>query len=250
MLIHSAFDQFELIRLIPFTIGGLDFSITNATLFFFIAWALFWFLWQNNNAEGFIIPTRWQSILELLYNFIFSTVLESMGNEGKRFFPFILTIFSFIAVLNVVGIIPYTFSPTAHFIVTMGLSFSIWFGVLFMSLANYGTLFFSMFLPAGAPMWLAPLLVVIEIISYVAKALSLGVRLGANILAGHLLFAILSGFTFQMLTSGSIGIMIAGLFPLAIVLAITALEMAVALIQAYIFSLLTVIYLNETVDLH
>ena len=119
-----------------------------------------------------------------------------------------------------------------------------------MSLANYGTLFFSMFLPAGAPMWLAPLLVVIEIISYVAKALSLGVRLGANILAGHLLFAILSGFTFQMLTSGSIGIMIAGLFPLAIVLAITALEMAVALIQAYIFSLLTVIYLNETVDLH
>lgn len=107
-----------------------------------------------------------------------------------------------------------------------------------------------MFLPAGAPMWLAPLLVVIEIISYFAKALSLGVRLGANILAGHLLFAILSGFTFQMLTSGSIGIMVAGLFPLAIVLAITLLEMAVALIQAYIFSLLTVIYLNETVDLH
>jgi F-type H+-transporting ATPase subunit a len=170
--------------------------------------------------------------------------------QGKQYFPFILTLFVFLAILNIVGIIPYTFSPTAHIAITFGLSCSIYLGVLFISLKKFGTGFFSMFFPADLALGAAPFLVVIELLSHISRAVSLGVRLFANITAGHLLFAILSGFTFQMLVSGDFLIMFAGLFPFGIVVFITCLEMAVSLIQAYIFALLTCIYLSETIHLH
>lgn len=178
-----------------------------------------------------------------------SVVKDNMGNEGRQYFPFIFTLFIFLAIMNLFGIVPYTFTPTSHIVVTFGLSLSIFLGVTLLGLVKHRLDYFSMFMPAGSPLVLAPFLVIIEFVSHTAKAISLGVRLAANITAGHLLFAILSGFCFTMLMAGGI-ISILSVFPLLIVVFITALEMAVALIQAYVFSLLTTIYINESIHLH
>ena len=148
-----------------------------------------------------------------------------------------------------VGIVPYTFSPTAHLVITFSLSLSIWLGCTILGLKNYRSDFFSMFMPAGSPLALAPFLVLIELVSYVAKAITLGVRLAANITAGHLLFAILAGFTWKLFIAAGF-IKLISIFPMLIVIFITILEAAVAIIQAYVFSLLTTSYLNDTVHLH
>ena len=154
-----------------------------------------------------------------------------------------------IVLLNLFGLVPYTFSPTSHIAVTFGLSFSIFIGVTLLGMVNYGANYFSMFMPAGSPMGLAPFMIVIEMISHTAKAISLGVRLAANITAGHILFAILSGFVWKMLVAGGL-ISLGSIFPMLIVLLVTVIEMAVAVIQAYVFSLLTSIYISESEDLH
>jgi F-type H+-transporting ATPase subunit a len=154
-----------------------------------------------------------------------------------------------LSIMNIVGIVPYTFSPTAHIVVGIGMSVSILIGVTLLGLENYGSNYLAMMMPGGSPLVLAPFLVVIELISQLAKGVSLGVRLAANITAGHLLFAILSGFAFQMLTAGGI-ITILSIFPILIVVFITVLEMGVALIQAYVFSILTTIYINDSIHIH
>lgn len=154
-----------------------------------------------------------------------------------------------LAIMNIVGIVPYTFTPTAHIVIGLGLSVSILIGVTLIGVENYGSNYVAMMMPGGSPMVLAPFLVMIELISQLAKGVSLGVRLAANITAGHLLFAILSGFTFTMMTAGGL-ITVLSVFPMLIVVFITVLEMAVALIQAYVFSILTTIYINDSVHIH
>ena len=154
-----------------------------------------------------------------------------------------------IVILNLFGLVPYTFSPTAHIAVTFGLSLSIFLGVTLLGMVNYGANYFSMFMPAGSPLALAPFMIIIEIVSHMAKAISLGVRLAANITAGHILFAILSGFVWKMLMAGGI-LAMGSIFPMLIVILVTIIEMAVAVIQAYVFSLLTSIYISESEDLH
>lgn len=154
-----------------------------------------------------------------------------------------------LSIMNIVGIVPYTFTPTAHIVVGMGMSVSILIGVTLLGLENYGSNYLAMMMPGGSPLVLAPFLVVIELISQLAKGVSLGVRLAANITAGHLLFAILSGFAFQMLTAGGI-LTVLSIFPILIVVFITVLEMGVALIQAYVFSILTTIYINDSIHIH
>lgn len=154
-----------------------------------------------------------------------------------------------LSIMNIVGIVPYTFTPTAHIVVGMGMSVSILIGVTLLGLENYGSNYLAMMMPGGSPIVLAPFLVVIELISQLAKGVSLGVRLAANITAGHLLFAILSGFAFQMLTAGGI-LTVLSIFPILIVVFITVLEMGVALIQAYVFSILTTIYINDSIHIH
>jgi F-type H+-transporting ATPase subunit a len=151
--------------------------------------------------------------------------------------------------MNIVGIVPYTFTPTAHIIVGLGMSVSILIGVTLLGIENYGSNYLAMMMPGGSPLVLALFLVAIEFISQLAKGVSLGVRLAANITAGHLLFAILSGFTFTMITAGGI-LTVLSIFPMLIVVFITVLEMAVALIQAYVFSILTSIYINDSVHIH
>jgi ATP synthase subunit 6 len=247
---YSAFDQFEIIRLIPLHLfGNFDISITNSTVFLLVAVGSFYWLYLLNVEEGPLVPGRWQSIIELAYENMLNVVKDNIGSKGFQYFPFIFTLFIFLAMLNLFGIVPYTFSPTSHIAITFGLSLSIFLGVTLLGLVNYQSNYLSMFMPGGAPMIMAPFLVVIEIISHVAKAISLGVRLAANITAGHLLFAILSGFCWTMLTAGGM-LALLSTFPILIVVFITGLEMAVALIQAYVFSLLTSIYISESIDLH
>ena len=202
----------------------------------------------NNNIKN-LVPGRWQSVIEILYENIVSVVKDSIGSAGFKYFPFLFSLFLLILVLNLVGIVPYTFTPTAHIIVTFGLSLSIWFACIILSLQNFRLNFFAMFMPAGAPMFLAPFLVLIELVSYAAKAITLGVRLAANLTAGHLIFAIIAGSTWKILTAGGL-LTLASVFPLFILVFITVLEIAVALIQAYVFCLLTTSYLNDTIHLH
>jgi len=151
--------------------------------------------------------------------------------------------------MNLVGLVPYTFTPTAHLIVGFGMSLSILISVILLGLENFGANYLSMFMPAGSPLILAPFLVIVELVSHLAKGISLGVRLVANITAGHLLFAILSGFAFTMLTAGGV-ITVLSIFPIAVVVFITILEIGVALIQAYVFSILAAIYIGESIHLH
>jgi ATP synthase subunit 6 len=249
-MINSTFEQFEIVRLIPFhPFGNLDLSFTNSTLFLFIALILINSLIQNNVKKGYIIPGRWQSVIELIFETVYNMIKDNIGSVGAKYFPFIFTLFMLIATLNIVGIVPYTFSPTAHIAITFGMSLSIWLACTILGFKIYGSDYLSMFMPSGSPIGLAPFLVIIEIVSYVAKAITLGVRLAANLTAGHLLFAILAGFTWKMLIAGGL-ISILSIFPMLIVIFITILEIGVALIQAYVFSLLTIIFLNDAVHLH
>nr|YP_006576454.1 ATP synthase F0 subunit 6 [Stichopathes luetkeni]AFO73222.1 ATP synthase F0 subunit 6 [Stichopathes luetkeni] len=194
-----------------------------------------------------LIPNRWQSIIESIYDHLHGVVKDNLGSEGIKYFPFIISLFLFIVFLNVLGLFPYVFTPTVHIVVTLGLSFSIVIGVTLAGIWKFKWNFLSILMPDGAPLGLAPLLVLIETVSYISRAISLGVRLAANLSAGAFtIFAILAGFSFSMLTAGGL----ISLFPLLIMVFITLLEMAVAVIQAYVFCLLTTIYLADTIVLH
>ena len=187
-----------------------------------------------------IIPKRWQAAMESIYDHFWGLVKD---NSGAKYFPFVITLFIFIALLNILGLLPYVFTVTAHVVVTLGLSCSIIMGVTKGGLWKFKGNFLSILMPAGAPLALAPLLALIETVSYISRVISLGVRLAANLSAGHLLFAILAGFGFNMTLVGMI-------FPSLIMVFISFLESAVAVIQAYVFSLLTSIYLADTQVLH
>ncbi len=246
--IQSHFDQFEIVRLLPFRLfGNFDLSFTNSSLFLVIALAAIILAGAYNLKT--IIPNKWQSVIEILYETMFNTVKDNVGKDGVHFFGFIISLFLFIATLNVFGLIPYTFSPTTHFAVTFSLSLSIFVAVLIIGVANNKLDYISMFMPGGAPIALGPFLIIIELISHVAKPLSLGLRLAANITAGHLLFAILASFVWNMLQLAGLTAL-GALFPFAVCLFIGVLELAVALIQAYVFCLLTIIYLGESIHLH
>lgn len=185
-----------------------------------------------------LIPKRWQSFFELVYFHFYYMAKDNLGVEGLKYFPFIFSLFFFLVFLNVFGLCPYVFTPTTHIIVTLGFSFSIIIGVTFAGLWRFKKDFFSILMPSGAPLVLAPLLVLIETVSYFSRAISLGVRLAANLSAGHLLFAILAGFGVVFKSA------------ILIMIFITLLEIAVAIIQAYVFCLLTTIYLADTLVLH
>ena len=239
------FDQFNIVRLITIQAFWGDWLVTftNSSMIMGLAVTIFWLLLKGDK----LIPNRWQSVMELIHLNIRFVVHDNLGKTGQKYFPFVLCLFLFIVLLNILGLFPYVFTPTAHIIVTFGLSLSIIIGVTLLGFLTWKIDFLSILMPGGAPLVLAPFLVIIETISYVARAISLGVRLAANIIAGHLLFAIISGFAFNMMSNG---LVVLSFFPMLIMIFITLLEMAVAVIQAYVFCLLTAIYLGETVALH
>mmetsp|Transcript_55538 Transcript_55538/g.176354 ORF Transcript_55538/g.176354 Transcript_55538/m.176354 type:complete len:251 (-) Transcript_55538:52-804(-) len=250
-MIYSPLEQFSIISLIPLHIGNVYFSVTNSTLFLFLVVGLFLTLLDLVllNGGGRIIPTRWQSFIEMIYEFIVTLVDEQIGKVGKVYFPLIFTLFNFLLFSNLIGMIPYSFTVTSHMAVTFGLSISVFIGITIIGFQCHGLHFFSFFLPAGAPLALAPLLVILEIISYSFRALSLGVRLFANMMAGHTLVKILAGFSWTMLSVGGI-LAVASTIPFLIVFALTFLEIGVACLQAYVFTILVCIYLNDAIQLH
>ncbi|MEQ1866610.1 MAG: F0F1 ATP synthase subunit A [Micropepsaceae bacterium] len=247
---HSPMAQFEVHKLIPLEIGGVDVSFTNASLWMALAvGAGCLFLVRGVRRDG-IIPGRMQSVVELMYDFIErQTVGSVMGEAGKKFFPFIFSLFIFIFFTNFLGLIPYSFTVTSHIIVTFAMALSVFALVLIVGFSTHGLHFFSLFVPSGAPWWIMPLLVPIEIISFLSRPISLSVRLAANMLAGHTMLKVFAGFIVTMLSAGGI-LSVLSIAPLLAGIAVTALEVLVAAIQAWVFALLTCIYLNEAVHLH
>ena len=250
MSFFSPLEQFEIIALIPMSIGHFYFSFTNSSLFMGMATGLFLMLCSLVTQHGGrLVPTPWQSLIEMLYEFVASIVSGQVGEKGKKYFPMMFTLFTFVLLSNLIGMVPYSFTTTSHFMVTFGLSVSVVIAVTIIGFQIHGMHFFSFLLPPGAPLQLAPLLVAIELVSYCFRAISLGVRLFANMMTGHTLVKILSGFGLKALALGGMLKMAVGV-PFLVVFALMFLDVGVACLQAYVFTILTCIYLNDAIHLH
>lgn len=234
---HSPLAQFEIKTLFPLDIAGFDASFTNSSAFMMAIVALIsiFVIGGMNNATA--VPNRWQSMVEMVYEFISNMLHDSAGKEARKFFPFVFSIFMFVLFANLLGMIPYTFTVTSHIAVTFALAAVIFVGVTVLGFINNGVGFLKLFVPTGIPMALVPLLVVIEFISYLSRPISLSVRLFANMMAGHTMLKVIAGFV------GSLGV--AGIIPLAFITALSGLEIIIAILQAYVFAMLTCIYLND-----
>ena len=239
---HSPLAQFEIKQLIPMQIGDLDASFTNSSLFMVLTVlgvSAFLVLGMRKNAH---IPGRWQSMAELSYMFIANLMKDTVGNEGRAYFPFIFTVFMFVLFGNLLGMMPYSFTFTSHIVVTFTMALFVFIGVTIIALVKHKMHFFTFFMPPGVPMYMAPLLIPIEIISYLSRPISLSVRLFANMLAGHTLLKVFAGFV--------ISLGLAGIAPLVFVVALTGLEFVIAFLQAFVFAILTCLYLNDALHLH
>ena len=246
----SPLEQFSIISLLPLHVGNFYFSFTNSSLFLFLSTGLFLLLFFLVTVQGGrLVPTYWQSFLEMVYEFVLNLVNEQLGAHGKKYFPFIFTLFVFLLCNNLIGMIPYSFTTTSHLVITFSLSISIFLAVTIIGFQIHGIHFFSFLLPPGAPLALAPFLVVIELVSYCFRGISLGVRLFANMMAGHTLVKILSGFSWTMMAAGGL-LSVASVIPFGVVFALVFLEVGVACLQAYVFTILTCIYLNDAINLH
>jgi ATP synthase subunit 6 len=244
---YTPLEQFRIIPLISLFNDRLSF--TNSSLILLIALSIFTGIFYLIGKNATIVPSAWQSVAESFYDFIQTMIQDTIGEKGKRYFPIIFYLFLFIFACNIIGMIPYSFTVTSHIIVTFGLALSIFIGINIIGLSLHKLHFFSLFLPAGAPKALAPFLIVVEVISYIFRVFSLSIRLFANMLSGHCLLKILAGFGWTMLSMGGI-FTILHLLPLSIVFALTGLELAIAFLQAYVFTILTCIYLNDAINLH
>lgn len=239
---HSPLAQFEIKQLIPMEFGNVDASFTNSSLMMVLAVlavSAFLILGMRKHAH---VPGRWQSMAELSYIFIANLVKDTVGSEGRAYFPFIFTVFMFVLFGNLLGLAPYSFTFTSHIVVTFTMALFVFIGVTLIALAKHKMHFFTFFMPPGVPLLMAPLLIPIEIISYLSRPISLSVRLFANMLAGHTLLKVFAGFV--------ISLGVAGVFPLAFVVALTGLEFVIAFLQAFVFAILTCLYLNDALHLH
>ena len=239
---QSPLSQFEIKRWVPIEIGDVDVSLTNSAAFMLltvVAIGVFLILGMRRPA---MVPGRWQSMVELSYVFIANLVKDTVGTEGRPYFPFIFTVFMFVLVGNLIGMVPYGFPFTSHIIVTFTMAMVVFLGVTVIALIKHKMHFFTFFMPPGVPLIMAPLLVPIEIISYLSRPMSLSVRLFANMLAGHTLLKVFAGFVV------SLGLF--GVFPLAFVVVLTGLEIVIAFLQAFVFTILTCLYLNDALHLH
>ena len=239
----SPLEQFEIIPLAQIQIGGLDASFTNSSLWMVIVVAAITAFMLLGTRKQAIVPGRWQSLCEGMYDFVSGLLKENVGNEGRQYFPFVFSLFMFILFANLFGLLPYAFTVTSHIIVTAAMALVVFIGVTIIGIARHGFHFFTYFVPKGAPMWLMPLMIPIEVLSYFIRPLSLSVRLFANMVAGHVMLLVVGGFVFAL------GIW-AGWIPLAFVTVLFGLELLIACLQAYVFTILTCIYLNDAIHLH
>ncbi len=238
----SPLEQFEIKPIVPLRIGEIDISFTNSSLFMSLAVILAAGFLILGARHGTAVPGRWQSLTEMTYEFISGLIKETIGPEGRRYFPLIFTLFMFVLFGNMLGMVPFSFTFTSHIIVTFAMAAIVFIGVTILAFAKHGTHFFSFFVPPGSPVWMWPLLIPIEVISYLSRPISLSVRLFANMLAGHTLLKVIAGFVF------SLGVF--GVLPLAVVVALTGLEILIAFLQAYVFTILTCLYIKDALELH
>ncbi len=239
---HSPLAQFEIKRLIPMQLGDIDVSYTNSAAFMTLAVVVVTAVMVLGMRRGAMVPGRFQSIAELGYLFVANMLRDTVGSEGRKYFPFIFTLFLFVLGGNMLGMVPYGFTYTSHIIVTFTMAGVIFVGVTIIGFAKHGLHFFGFFLPPGTPILMAPLAVPIEVISYFSRPVSLSVRLFANMLAGHTLMKVFAGFVISM---GAFGVV-----PFAFVFALTGLELLIAFLQAYVFTVLTCLYLHDALHLH
>jgi F-type H+-transporting ATPase subunit a len=239
---HSPLAQFKIEPILPIHIGRYDLSFTNSSAVMVAALVI---------ASGFLIvgmrqralvPGRLQSMAEMVYEFVADLLGDTVGHEGKKYFPIVFSIFIFVLLGNLLGMVPFSFTFTSHIIVTFALAAAIFVGVTILAIAKHGIHFATFFVPPGVPIFLWPLLIPIEIISYLSRPISLAVRLFANMLAGHTLLQVFAGF---------VGLMgLAGILPLAFVVALSGLEFLICFLQAYVFTILTCLYINDALHLH
>ncbi|MEI5677752.1 MULTISPECIES: F0F1 ATP synthase subunit A [unclassified Mesorhizobium] len=236
--------QFHITKWIPIEIGGLDFSFTNSSAFMVATVAAAGlFLFLTTSSRG-LIPGRLQSISEMSYEFVASMLRDAAGSQGMKFFPMVFSLFMFVLVANLLGLFPYFFTITSHIIVTFMLALLVIGTVVVYGIMKHGFGFFKLFVPQGVPGILVPLVVLIEVISFLSRPISLSVRLFANMLAGHITLKVFAGFVASLSTLGAVGVA-GSILPLAMTVAITALEFLVAFLQAYVFAVLTCMYLND-----
>jgi F-type H+-transporting ATPase subunit a len=238
--------QFQIAKWIPIEIGGLDFSFTNSSAFMVAtvaAASAFLFLTTSNRG---LVPGRLQSVSEMSYEFVANMLRDAAGTQGMRFFPLVFSLFMFVLVANLLGMFPYFFTVTSHIIVTFALALLVIGTVLVYGFWKNGLGFFRLFVPHGVPGYLLPLVVLIEVISFLSRPISLSVRLFANMLAGHITLKVFAGFVTSLSAFGVVGIA-GAVLPLAMTVALTALEFLVAFLQAYVFAILTCMYLNDAI---
>ena len=236
--------QFEVYRIGPeINLGTVNLSFTNASLFMIISAITILFLLFLGTKKKLLIPSKTQFITEMSYTFIAKMINDTAGSGAKSFFPFIFTLFMFVLFCNMIGMLPYSFTVTSHIIVTFMLAATVFIGVTIIGFIKHGIKYFELFVPKGVPIILLPLIIVIEIISYLSRPVSLSVRLFANMMAGHTMLKVFGGFVISL---GLLG----GWLPLGFSVALTGLEILVAFLQAYVFAILTCIYLNDALNLH
>jgi F-type H+-transporting ATPase subunit a len=239
--------QFEIKNLLPIIrIGGTEIAFTNSALFMLIALALIVALMLGATRSRALVPGRLQSVAETVYEFVADTLRNSAGQEGMKFFPLVFSIFVFILVLNLIGIIPYAFTVTSHIIITVAFALLVFLTVVIYGFWRHGLRFLKLFVPSGIPIYILPLVTAIEVMSFFSRPVSHSVRLFANMLAGHITLKVFGGFVVMLASFGLLGWLGAAL-PLALTTVLTALELLVALLQAYVFAILTCIYLNDAV---
>nr|AYR06613.1 ATP synthase F0 subunit 6 [Renouxia sp.] len=249
IIFFSPLEQFEIITILPLTFLGVNISLTNSSLFL-ITSVFIIFFWLNLSLfNRSIIPNNWQVIQEGFYQLTVNMVKDNLDAKGEHYFPFIFSLHLILLFCNLIGMIPYSFTVTSHIIFTFGLALSIFIGINIIGVQTHGFKFFSLFLPRGVPLVIVPLLVTIEFVSYIVKVFTLSIRLFANMTSGHTLLKIIAGFAWTMLTTGGL-LALFHLVPLALLLALIGLELGIAILQAYVFTLLTCIYLNDVIDLH
>jgi F-type H+-transporting ATPase subunit a len=257
---HSPLAQFEIKPIIPFpSVGGIDLSFTNSALFMFLAVALSALFLMKGMGRGTVIPGRMQMLVETMHNSIANMVEQTAGHKSKPYFPFIFTLFIFVMFMNMLGLVPYGFTATSHIIVTFALAIAVFLAVTVTGFAKHGLHFFHLFVPAGAPMVMIPFLFVVEIFSFCVRPFSLAIRLFANMLAGGILLKVFAGMAAGMVVAGLYGshggepsllqLFLAPL-PLILTIALTGFKLFVAGLQAYIFSILTAVYLHDALEMH
>ena len=236
--------QFNVYRIGPeISFGNVDISFTNASLFMMISALAIISVFFAGTKRKAIVPTKIQLLTELSYTFISKMISDISGSKAKPYFPFIFSLFMFVLFCNMLGMLPYSFTVTSHIIVTFALAAIIFMGVTIVGFVNHGVGYLKLFIPSGVPVVLLPLIVIIEIISYLARPVSLSVRLFANMMAGHTMLKVFGGFVISL---GIVG----GWLPLSFTVALTGLEILIAFLQAYVFAILTCIYLNDALNLN